>query len=239
MFERFSDEARRAVVLAQQEARRLNHDYIGTEHILLGLLHDGENVAAQALQGRGITLEAVRQQVEEIIGRGTGHSGQIPFTPRAKRVLELSLREAIHFHHDYIGPEHLLLGLLREGEGVAVQAIVRLGTDLNRLRLQVIQLLGQEGEAEGGPAAESEMREGARSRTAVAREFWLTEMQDALAKIADRLTAIERHLGITTRPVESSDPPGQEPDHPPGQEPDNPPGQEPDDPPGGSEAVGD
>jgi ATP-dependent Clp protease ATP-binding subunit ClpC len=217
MFERFSDEARRAVVLAQEEARRLNHNYIGTEHILLGLLHDGENVAAKALQALGVTLEAVRQQVEEIIGRGKKDpSGQIPFTPRAKKVLELSLREAIHFHHDYIGPEHILLGLLREGEGVAVQALVRLGTDLNRVRLEVVKLLGQEGEAGGAPVAESETREGARPRTAVTREFWLTEVQDALAKIADRLTAIERHLGMTTRPAKSGDPPGQEPDDPPG-----------------------
>ena len=223
MFERFSDEARRAVVLAQEEARRLNHDYIGTEHILLGLLHEGESVAAKALQALGVTLEAVRQQVEEIIGRGKKDpSGQIPFTPRAKKVLELSLREAIHFHHDYIGTEHILLGLLREGEGVAVQALVRLGVDLNRIRLQVVQLLGQEGEAGGVSVAESETREGAGPRRAVAREFWLTEMQDALAKIADRLTAIERHLGMTARPAESGDPPGQEPD----------------DSPGGSEAVG-
>jgi len=225
MFERFSDEARRAVVLAQQEARRLNHDYIGTEHILLGLLHEGENVAAKALQAVGITLDAVRQQVEEMIGRGEQKdpSGQIPFTPRAKKVLELSLREAIHLHNDYIGTEHILLGLLREGEGAAVQALVGLGVDLNRVRLQVVQLLGHEGEAGGVPLAEREMREGARSRRAVAREFWLTEMQDALAKIADRLTAIERHLGMTARPAESGDPPGQEPD----------------DSPGGSQAAGD
>jgi ATP-dependent Clp protease ATP-binding subunit ClpC len=240
MFERFSDEARRTVVLAQEEAKRLNHNYIGTEHILLGLLRDGENVAAKALQALGITLEAGRQQVEEIIGRGKKDpSGQIPFTPRAKRVLELSLREAISFHHEYIGPEHILLGLLREGEGVAAQVLVRLGADLNRVRLQVVRLLSQEGEARGVPIAESTTREGAGPRTAVAREFWLTEVQDALAKIADRLTAIERHLGMTTRPAESGDLPGQEPADPSGQKPDDPPGQESDDPPGGSKAVGD
>jgi ATP-dependent Clp protease ATP-binding subunit ClpC len=247
MFERFSDQARRSVVLAQEEARRLNHNYIGTEHILLGLLHEGENVAAKALQALGITLEGARQQVEEIIGRGhEDPSGQIPFTPRAKKVLELSLREAIHFHHDYIGTEHILLGLLREGEGVAVQVLARLGADLNEVRLRVIQLLGQEGEAAGVPLAESVTREGALPRPAGAREFWLTEVQDALAKIADRLTAIERHLGMTTRPAESSDLPAQEPDDLPAQEPDDPADQGPDDPadqgpddpPGGSKAVG-
>ena len=217
MFERFSDGARRAIVLAQEEARALNHDYIGTEHILLGLQRDGESVAARALQALGITLEAVRQQVEEIIGRGNKvPSGHIPFTPRAKRVLELSLREAMHFSHDYIGPEHILLGLLREGEGVAVQTLVRLGADLNRVRRQVVQLLGQEGEAGGVRVAESETGEAALLPRPVAREFWLTEVQDALAKIADRLTAIERHLGMTTRPAESGDPPGQESDDSPG-----------------------
>jgi ATP-dependent Clp protease ATP-binding subunit ClpC len=217
MFERFSEGARRAVVLAQDEARRLNHDYIGTEHILLGLLHDSESVAARALEALGITLEAARQQVEEIIGRGTKvPSGHIPFTPRAKKVLELSLREAMHFHHDYIGPEHILLGLLREGEGVAVEALVRLGADLNRVRGQVIQLLGQEGETGGAPVGESAVAEATWSSRPAAREFWLTEVQDALAKIADRLTAIERHLGLTARPAESGDPPGQEPDDPAG-----------------------
>jgi ATP-dependent Clp protease ATP-binding subunit ClpC len=240
MFERFSDEARRTVVLAQEEAKRLNHNYIGTEHILLGLLRDGENVAAKTLQALGITLEAVRQQVEEIIGRGNNDpSGHIPFTPRAKRVLELSLREAISFHNEYIGPEHILLGLLREGEGVAAQVLVRLGANLNRVRLQVVQLLVQEGEAIDVQIAESETPEGARPRTAVAREFWLTEMQDALAKIADRLTAIERHLGMTTRPAESGDPSRQESGDPSRQESGDPSGQESDDPPGGSQEVGD
>jgi ATP-dependent Clp protease ATP-binding subunit ClpA len=142
MFERFTDRARRVVVLAQEEARMLNHNYIGTEHILLGLLHEGQGVAAKALQSLGISLEAVRQQVEQIIGRGQqAPSGHIPFTPRAKKVLELSLREAHQLGHDYIGTEHILLGLIREGEGVAAQALVRLGADLNRVRQQVIQLL--------------------------------------------------------------------------------------------------
>jgi Clp amino terminal domain, pathogenicity island component len=142
MFERFTDRARRVVVLAQEEARMLNHNYIGTEHILLGLIHEGEGVAAKALESLGISLEAVRQQVEEIIGQGQqAPSGHIPFTPRAKKVLELSLREALQLGHNYIGTEHILLGLIREGEGVAAQVLVRLGADLNRVRQQVILLV--------------------------------------------------------------------------------------------------
>ena len=166
MFERFTDRARRVVVLAQEEARLLNHSYIGTEHILLGLIHEGEGVAAKALESLGISLEAVRSQVEEIIGQGgSSPSGHIPFTPRAKKVLELSLREALQLGHNYIGTEHILLGLIREGEGVAAQVLVKLGADLSRVRQQVIQLLsgyqgpsgstgGSSGRAEGGtPAA--------------------------------------------------------------------------------------
>ncbi|MDQ6927385.1 MAG: ATP-dependent Clp protease ATP-binding subunit [Actinomycetota bacterium] len=160
MFERFTDRARRVVVLAQEEARLLNHNYIGTEHILLGLIHEGEGVAAQALEQLGISLEAVRTQVEEIIGQGgSSPSGHIPFTPRAKKVLELSLREALQLGHNYIGTEHILLGLIREGEGVAAQVLVKLGADLSRVRQQVIQLLsgyaGKEGAASGGPSGES------------------------------------------------------------------------------------
>jgi len=156
MFERFTDRARRVVVLAQEEARMLNHNYIGTEHILLGLIHEGEGVAAKALESLGISLEGVRQQVEEIIGQGqSAPSGHIPFTPRAKKVLELSLREALQLGHNYIGTEHILLGLIREGEGVAAQVLVKLGADLNRVRQQVIQLLhgyqGKEPAAAGGP----------------------------------------------------------------------------------------
>ncbi len=155
VFERFTDRARRVVVLAQEEARMLNHNYIGTEHILLGLIHEGEGVAAKALESLGISLEAVRQQVEEIIGQGQqAPSGHIPFTPRAKKVLELSLREALQLGHNYIGTEHILLGLIREGEGVAAQVLVKLGADLNRVRQQVIQLLsGYSGGKEGTPAA--------------------------------------------------------------------------------------
>src|SRR2546423_14319123 len=142
MFERFTDRARRVVVLAQEEARMLNHNYIGTEHILLGLIHEGEGVAAKALESLGISTDGVRQQVDEIIGQGQqAPSGHIPFTPRAKKVLELSLREALQLGHNYIGTEHILLGLIREGEGVAAQVLVKLGADLSRVRQQVIQLL--------------------------------------------------------------------------------------------------
>src|SRR5258706_11003925 len=142
LFDRFTDRAGRVVVLAQEEARLLNHNYIGTEHILLGLIHEGEGVAAKALESLGISLEAVRHQVEEIIGQGgSSPSGHIPFTPRAKKVLELSLREALQLGHNYIGTEHILLGLIREGEGVAAQVLVKLGAPLSRVRQQVIQLL--------------------------------------------------------------------------------------------------
>ncbi len=170
MFERFTDRARRVVVLAQEEARMLSHNYIGTEHILLGLIHEGEGVAAKALESLDISLEAVRGQVEDIIGQGQqAPSGHIPFTPRAKKVLELSLREALQLGHNYIGTEHILLGLIREGEGVAAQVLVKLGADLNRVRQQVIQLVsgfqGKEAEQVGGQA------ESAPSTSAVLDQF--------------------------------------------------------------------
>jgi ATP-dependent Clp protease ATP-binding subunit ClpC len=142
VFERFTDRARRVIVYAQEEARLLSHDYVGTEHLLLGLVHDGQGVAAKALESLGIRLEAVRVQVEAIIGRGQrAPSGHVPFTPRAKKVLELSLREAKQLGHNYIGTEHLLLGLIREGEGVAAQVLLTLSGDLSRVRQQVLQLL--------------------------------------------------------------------------------------------------
>jgi len=185
MFERFTDRARRVVVLAQEEARMLNHNYIGTEHILLGLIHEGEGVAAKALESLGISLEAVRQQVEEIIGQGQqAPSGHIPFTPRAKKVLELTSREASQLGHHYIGTEHILLGLIREGEGVAAQVLVRLGADLNRVRQQVIQLLhgyqGKEPEAApGGPR---------RGRVP-------SDLPARVNAIESRLSAIEHRVG--------------------------------------------
>jgi ATP-dependent Clp protease ATP-binding subunit ClpC len=156
VFERFTDRARRTVVFAQEEARMLNHNYIGTEHILLGLLREEEGVAARALTSLGVSLEAVRRDVGEIVGQGSEvPRGHIPFTPRAKKVLELSLREALQLGHNYIGTEHILLGLIREGEGVAAQVLQKLGADLNRVRQTVVQVLSRyaaETEAAGGEA---------------------------------------------------------------------------------------
>mgnify|MGYP006180813379 CR=1 FL=1 len=201
MFERFTDRARRVVVLAQEEARMLNHNYIGTEHILLGLIHEGEGVAAKGLESLGISLEAVRSQVEEIIGQGQqAPSGHIPFTPRAKKVLELSLREALQLGHNYIGTEHILLGLIREGEGVAAQVLVKLGADLNRVRQQVIQLLsgyqGKEavaaGPAEGTPSTSLILDQFGRNLTTAARE-------GKLDPVIGREKEIERVMQILSR----------------------------------------
>ena len=159
MFERFTDSARRVVVLAQEEARLQNHNYIGTEHLLLGLIHEDKGIAANALAALDISLEAVRSQVEQIIGHGTDpQSGHIPFTPRAKKALELSLREAQQLSANHIGTEHILLGLIREGEGVATQVLVKLGADQSRVRQQVIQLLADD------PRSESVMRPDIESR---------------------------------------------------------------------------
>lgn len=202
MFERFTDRARRVVVLAQEEARMLNHNYIGTEHILLGLIHEGEGVAAKALESLGISLEGVRQQVEEIIGQGQqAPSGHIPFTPRAKKVLELSLREALQLGHNYIGTEHILLGLIREGEGVAAQVLVKLGADLNRVRQQVIQLLsGYQGKE---PAAAGTTTEAAPSTSLVLDQFGRNLTQAAregkLDPVIGREKEIERVMQVLSR----------------------------------------
>ena len=154
VFERFTDRARRAVVRAQEEARTLNHDFIGTEHILLGLVGEGHGVAAKALESLGISLETVRQRVEDAVPPGQySRPGHIPFTPRAKKVLELSLSEAKLLGHRYVGTEHLLLGLLREGEGVAAQVLGALGADLDGIRERVIQLLAEYQAGKDGPAA--------------------------------------------------------------------------------------
>jgi len=204
LFERFTDRARRVVVLAQEEARLLNHNYIGTEHILLGLIHEGEGVAAKALESLGISLEAVRAQVEEIIGHGgSAPSGHIPFTPRAKKVLELSLREALQLGHNYIGTEHILLGLIREGEGVAAQVLVKLGADLSRVRQQVIQLLsgyagGKEGAAQSGgsgeqtPSGSLVLDQFGRNLTQLARE-------KKLDPVIGREKEIERVMQVLSR----------------------------------------
>jgi ATP-dependent Clp protease ATP-binding subunit ClpC len=203
MFERFTDRARRVVVLAQEEARMLNHNYIGTEHILLGLIHEGEGVAAKALESMNISLEAVRQQVEEIIGQGqAAPTGHIPFTPRAKKVLELSLREALQLGHNYIGTEHILLGLIREGEGVAAQVLQKLGADLNRVRQTVIQLLsgytGGKGEQtspeQGGQPGQGSMvlDQFGRNLTQLARE-------QKLDPVIGREKEIERVMQVLSR----------------------------------------
>jgi ATP-dependent Clp protease ATP-binding subunit ClpC len=193
MFERFTDRARRVVVLAQDEARMLSHNYIGTEHILLGLVHEGDGVAAQALKAMGISLASVRQQVEEIIGHGHDTpSGHIPFTPRAKKVLELSLREALQIGHNYIGTEHILLGLIREGNGVAAQVLTRLGADLDRVRHEVLQQLrGYQGDDAPGimGAARRSGRAGRRERRLLAQLFGRVGSMDS------RLSAVEQRVG--------------------------------------------
>jgi ATP-dependent Clp protease ATP-binding subunit ClpA len=189
VYERFTDRAKQVVVLAQEEARMLNHNYLGTEHLLLGLVHEGEGVAARALESLGISLGSVRQQVEEIIGQGQqAPGGHIPFTPRAKKVIELAQREADDLGHNYIGTEHLLLGLVREGEGVAAQVLVKLGADLAGVRQQVVHLLH-------GPAGSvvlgQSRRRGKRARARL--------VDDALARIDAldrRLAAIERWAGL-------------------------------------------
>ena len=203
MFERFTDRARRVVVLAQDEAKMLNHNYIGTEHILLGLIHEGEGVAARALEQMGISLEAVREQVEEVIGHGqTVPTGHIPFTPRAKKVLELSLREALQMNHSYIGTEHILLGLIREGEGVAASVLIKLGADLNRVRNTVLQLLsgyqGKEPSTSGAPEGSAAPQSGTvldqfgRNLTQAARE-------NKLDPVIGREKEIERVMTVLSR----------------------------------------
>ncbi|HJD50012.1 MAG TPA: ATP-dependent Clp protease ATP-binding subunit [Candidatus Corynebacterium intestinavium] len=217
MFERFTDRARRVVVLAQEEARALNHNYIGTEHILLGLIQEGEGVAAKALESMGISLDAVRTEVKEIIGSGGNPpSGYIPFTPRAKKVLELALREALQLGHKYIGTEHILLGLIREGEGVAAQVLVKLGADLSRVRQQVIQLLsGYEGGGEHeeapdqpavagvAPSGQGGAKAGQKSNSLVLDQFGRNLTQAAkdgkLDPVVGRAGEIERIMQVLSR----------------------------------------
>ena len=202
MFEKFTDKARRVVVLAQEEAKLLNHNYIGTEHILLGLIHEGEGVAAKALESLGINLDAVRDQVQEIIGQGQqAPSGHIPFTPRAKKVLELSLREALQLGHSYIGTEHLLLGLIREGEGVAAQVLTRLGADTNRVRQQVIQLLsgfqGKETVQVGGEQAAPQ--KGSQILDQYGKNLTQSAAEGKLDPVIGREREIERVMQILSR----------------------------------------
>ncbi len=185
MFERFTDRARRVVVLAQEEARMLGHNYIGTEHILLGLSREGEGVAAKVLESLGISPAIARQQVEEIIGQGQevpSPSEGIPFTPRAKKVLELSLREALQLGDNYIGTEHILLGLMGERDGVAAQVLVRRGADLNRVRQQVIQLISHHEPPPG--------------RRPPRDDAPVTEVQARLDVVEGRLAALEQWVGM-------------------------------------------
>ncbi|MDK9645700.1 ATP-dependent Clp protease ATP-binding subunit [Propionibacterium freudenreichii] len=207
MFERFTDRARRVIVLAQDEAKMLNHNYIGTEHILLGLIHEGEGVAAKALEQMGISLEAVREQVIEIIGQGsTPPTGHIPFTPRAKKVLEYSLREALQMNHSYIGTEHILLGLIREGEGVAAQVLIKLGADLNRVRTTVLQLLSgyqEEGGGQPATAGAPEMGPGTSTNNGALDQFGRNLTQAArdnkLDPVIGRQKEVERVMTVLSR----------------------------------------
>jgi ATP-dependent Clp protease ATP-binding subunit ClpA len=195
MFERFTDQARRVVVLAQEEARLLGHGYIGTEHILLGLLAEGEGLAFQALASLGISLDAAREQVAEIIGEGAVQpSGHIPFTPRSKKVLELSLREALQLGDSYIGTEHILLGLAREGEGVGAQVMDRLGAGKDRVLAQVLLTR----QTELGP----ELRRVAIGRQMpIERPMGARSVVSRLDEISERLSAIENLLAEMRGPA--------------------------------------
>jgi ATP-dependent Clp protease ATP-binding subunit ClpC len=188
MFERFTERARRVVVYAQEEATELNHSYIGTEHLLLGLMRDTGSVAAQALRELEIGQDAVRERVIEITGRGQQEpSGHIPFTPRAKKVLEFSLREALQLNHSYIGTEHILLGVVREGEGVAAQVLSKVGGSLSRVRDKVIEL-APAGTGEGPGLSSQPRRPGLHGP--------LDTFLRRLEAVEERLAAIERHLGL-------------------------------------------
>ena len=209
MFERFTDRARRVVVLAQDEARGLKHNYIGTEHLLLGLITEGEGVAAKALETMGIKGDAVRKSVIEIIGEGEKPvEGHIPFTPRAKRVFELSLREALQLGHNYIGTEHLLLGLLKEGEGVAAQVLTKQGADLAQVRQTVIQMLSgyQRGDDEGRESVGAGVGGSGgpeRSNSAILEQFGRNLTQAArenkLDPVIGRRTEMERVMQVLSR----------------------------------------
>lgn len=197
MFERFTDRARRVVVLAQEESQRLSHNYIGSEHLLLGLLAEQEGVAARALESLNVTLTAAREQVEEIIGPGQQTPrGHIPFTPRAKKILELALREALTMGSEVINTEHLLLGLIDEGDGVGAQILQRLGATPQAVREAVAGLITAEPEAGVVTGPGSEPRAVSVTRPVRLRVDALTEVTDLLASIDRRLSAIERHLGI-------------------------------------------
>ena len=225
MFERFSDRARRAIVHAQEEARLLNHDYIGTEHILLGLLAERAGVAARALDSLNVTLEAAREQVREIVGQGSqeqGQRGHIPFTPRAKKVLELSLRESLSLRSEIIGTEHLLLGLIAEGDGVGSQILERLGAPAETVRERVVELARTEPEPETEPPGEPAgfAVPGLQARPLRVRMESIGEVRDLLKSIDRRLSAIESHLGIAPGITpEAGSPAPESADPPPGEGP--------------------
>jgi ATP-dependent Clp protease ATP-binding subunit ClpC len=206
MFERFTDRARRVVVLAQEEARLLDHNYIGTEHLLLGLLREHEGAAAEALRALGVSLGEVRRRVEEIIGRGKEQpSGHIPFTPRAKKVLELSLREALNLGHDYIGTEHILLGLVREGEGVAARVLTGMGATAERVLDKVIELTTERPSGRRVDPEAGAVRLGGSPAQLHDIMTRLAAIDGRLAAIGGRLTAIERHLGLGEPPAEAGE----------------------------------
>jgi ATP-dependent Clp protease ATP-binding subunit ClpC len=197
MFERFTEKAIKVIMLAQEEARRLGHNFVGTEQILLGLIGEGTGIGPKVLKSMGVNLKDARVEVEKIIGRGSGFVAvEIPFTPRAKRVLELSLEEARQLGHNYIGTEHLLLGLIREGEGVAARVLENLGVDLSKVRSQIIKSLGDTTEVSSGGSSN-------RSKTPTLEEFGtnltLKATEGKLDPVVGRAKEIERVIQILGR----------------------------------------
>ncbi|MCX5703516.1 MAG: AAA family ATPase, partial [Candidatus Omnitrophica bacterium] len=198
MFNRFTERARKVIILAKEEARRFNHDYIGTEHILLGLIREGEGVASAVLQKLGVSLENIRLEIEKLVQPGptTQIIGDIPFTPRAKKVLELAAEEARSLGHNYIGTEHLLLGLIREGEGIASQVLLNLGLDLNTGRKEVIELLGS---ALPGFGQNQQAKTKTPALDAFGRDLTLLAKENKLDPVIDRIQEIERVIQTLSR----------------------------------------
>ena len=198
MFNRFTERARKVIILAKEEARRFNHDYIGTEHILLGLIREGEGVAAAVLQKIGVSLENIRLEIEKLVqpGPSTQIIGDIPFTPRAKKALELAAEEARSLGHNYIGTEHLLLGLIREGEGIASQVLLNLGMDLNTVRNEVMELLGS---ALPGMGQQQQAKTKTPALDAFGRDLTALAKEDKLDPVIDRKVEIERVIQILSR----------------------------------------
>ncbi|HOW88459.1 MAG TPA: Clp protease N-terminal domain-containing protein, partial [Candidatus Omnitrophota bacterium] len=211
MFDRFTERARKVIILAKEEAKRFNHDYIGTEHILLGLIKEGESVAAAVLQNLGLSLDTIRLEVEKLVqfGPSTVVSGDIPFTPKAKKVIELAMDEARRLGHNYIGTEHLLLGLIKEGEGVASHVLMNVGLDLNKVRAEVIKLLGSTtpgGEPGGGsqagpagPGAGSKAKTKTPALDAFGRDLSQLARDGKLDPVVGRQDEIERVIQILAR----------------------------------------